>query len=106
MSKEETKIDAMLTTLWDRNLPLLRERLDTLDRTAAAAASDHLPEVLRSEALDIAHKLSGSLGMFGRHRGTEIAREMEAILRAPIPAAMGRLSSLSAALRNDLFPGG
>ena len=44
MSKEETKIDVLLTTLWDRNLPLLRERLDTLDRAAAAAASGgHLP---------------------------------------------------------------
>lgn len=105
MSEEEIKIDALLTSLWERNLPLLRERLDTLERAAAAATSGQIPEGLHSEALDIAHKLSGLLGMFGHQRGTEIAREMEAILRAPTPAATERLASLSAALRNDLFPG-
>lgn len=106
MSKEETKIDALLTSLWDRNLPLLRERLDTLDRAAAEAASGHIPEALRSEALDIAHKLSGSLGMFGSHRGTEIAREMEAILKAAAPNDLPRLATLAADLRNTLFPKG
>lgn len=105
MSKEETKIDALLTTLWDRNLPLLRERLDTLDRAAAAVASGgHLPETLRSDALGVAHKLSGSLGMFGRHRGTEIAREMEAILRDMAPTDLSRLAALAADLRSTLLP--
>ena len=106
MSKEETKIDALLTSLWNRNLPLLRERLGTLDRAVAAAASGHLPEILRSEALDIAHKLSGSLGMFGHHRGTEIAREIEAILKDSTPDNPPRLAALAADLRGTLFPEG
>lgn len=106
---DEAKIDSLLAALWERNLPALRERLDTLDRAAAAAASGHLTEASRAEALSIAHKLSGSLGMFGHHRGTELARQIEAILSLPTPAplasdAPARLSALVAGLRDTLSP--
>jgi HPt (histidine-containing phosphotransfer) domain-containing protein len=111
---EEAKIDALLTVLWERNLPTLRERLDTLDRAAAAAASGHLTEASRAEALGIAHKLSGSLGMFGYHRGTEIARQIEALLAPPAPNtpspdtlapdAPARLGALVTELHDTLFP--
>jgi HPt (histidine-containing phosphotransfer) domain-containing protein len=101
---EETKIDTLLATLWERNLPTLRERLDVLDRAAAAAASGRLTEASRAEAHGIAHKLSGSLGMFGYHRGTEIARQIEAILDTPAPDTLPRLGALVTALHDTLFP--
>ncbi len=105
---DEAKIDSLLAALWERNLPTLRERLDTLDRAAAAAASGHLTEASRAEALGIAHKLSGSLGMFGHHRGTEIARQIEAIL-SPTPAPSSGhpgscLGALVTELHDTLFP--
>lgn len=103
---EEAKIDALLATLWERNLPTLRERLDILDRAVAEAASGHLTEASRSEALSIAHKLSGSLGMFGYRQGTEIARQMELILETPTPDTLRHLSALTTDLHNTLFPGG
>jgi HPt (histidine-containing phosphotransfer) domain-containing protein len=104
MSKEETKVDALLATLWERSLPTLRERLDVLDRAAAAAASGHLTEALRTKARSIAHKLSGSLGMFGHPRGTEIARQMEAILSDSAPDTLTSLTVLVTELRDTLFP--
>ena len=54
MKKTETPkndpIDNVLASLWEKNLPTLRERLDLLDRTASLAASGTLPEAPRLEA--------------------------------------------------------
>lgn len=100
--QEEAKISTLLSNLWERNLPTLRERLDILDRAASTASSGELPEDSRAEALDIAHRLSGSLGMFGYHQGTEIARQIEQILKAPTPATLLGLTSLTRDLHQSL----
>jgi HPt (histidine-containing phosphotransfer) domain-containing protein len=63
-----------------------------------------LSEASRTEALSIAHKLSGSLGMFGHHQGTDTARAMEQILRTPTPETLGRLDALATRLREILQP--
>lgn len=95
------KTKALLADLWRRNLPVIEFRLATLDR--AAAAADPLDPELRAEALDVAHKLSGSLGMFGFDRGTAIARELETMLEASGPDRE-RLGRLAAELRAMLLP--
>jgi HPt (histidine-containing phosphotransfer) domain-containing protein len=99
------QIDNVLANLWEKNLPTLRERLDLLDRTASIAASGTLPEAPRLEAYNIAHKLSGSLGMFGYQQGTDIARKIEQILRAPTPAQLTTLPTLAKDLRASLATG-
>ncbi|HUZ97180.1 MAG TPA: Hpt domain-containing protein [Edaphobacter sp.] len=91
----------MLADLWERGLPLLRERLNLLDRAAAAADTGDLSEGLRVEAAGIAHKFAGSLGMLGYDRGTEIARRIEQILSAS-PAVSSRLGELVRELRETL----
>lgn len=101
--EEEAKIGALLKSLWERSLPLLHERLGILDRAASEAASGHLPVTLRAEALEIAHRLSGSLGMFGYPRGTEIARQIELILKTPTVDSSSGLTSLAAELRQTLL---
>jgi HPt (histidine-containing phosphotransfer) domain-containing protein len=99
---DEAKISTLLTQLWQKNLPTLRQRLDLLDQAAEAAATGKLSETSRREALDIAHKLSGSLGMFGHHQGTEAARGIEKILRSPKDEDLAKLPTLTTALRNSL----
>ena len=102
------KTAALLRTLWQRNLPLLRSRLATLDDAATAARAGNLNEDLRAEAASTAHKLAGSLGMFGYPEGTLIARDLECALTsvdhsAPDPAALSQLAkNLHAALGIDL----
>ena len=102
---DEAKIDKVISDLWKKNLPTIRERLDLLDRTADTAATGTLPEAARSEALNIAHKLSGSLGMFGYPQGTEIARRMEFILKSPTSKSLATLRALAEQLRNSLSAG-
>lgn len=102
---DEAKINKVIADLWQRNLPILRERLDLLDQIARIALAGTLPEASRMEALNIAHKLSGSLGMFGYQEGTEIARSMELILKAPTPTTLTTFTSLAKALRDSLSSG-
>ncbi len=102
MKKPPDQIDTLLSQLWKKSLPTLHERLDLLDRTASAAASGQLPEASRAEALSIAHKLSGSLGMFGYQQGTEVASKMEHILKSPTPETLATLPTLAEDLRKSL----
>ena len=101
---EDGKIEALLSDLWQRQLPLLKERLDLLDRTAAEAATGILSEASRVEAISVAHKLSGSLGMFGHHKGTDTARAIEQVLRTPTSEMPGSLGLLAKTLRKILRP--
>jgi HPt (histidine-containing phosphotransfer) domain-containing protein len=98
----EAKLNAMLSGLWQKNLPTLRERLALLDQAARIAATGCLPEAARLEALSIAHKLSGSLGMFGHQQSTELARDMEKVLRSSTPEELTTLPALATQLRDSL----
>jgi HPt (histidine-containing phosphotransfer) domain-containing protein len=100
--RDASKINALLASLWERGLPQLRERLEILDRTATAAASGSLTEASRMEALEIAHKFAGSLGMFGYAEGTEIARQLEQLLNQPALASSREMIELIVRLRQAL----
>jgi HPt (histidine-containing phosphotransfer) domain-containing protein len=99
------QIDDILAQLWRKNLPVIRERLDLMDKLGAAAASGTLDEPTRIEALGIAHKLAGSLGMYGYPQGTEVASKMERILKSPTPETLATLHALAADLRRSLVAG-
>src|SRR5580692_4332634 len=94
---------ALLHKLWQRSLPLLRERLALLDAAANAARSGTLSADLRAQAIDDAHKLTGSLGMFGYPDGTDVARKIELLLEAPDAPPPDRLDELTRELRAILF---
>ncbi len=100
----ELSTQKLLAELWKKNQSLILERLAQLDASADASASGCLPEELRAAAESTAHKLSGTLGMFGYQEGTNIAREMEQELQSAEPDA-SRLATLSRSLREVLFPG-
>jgi HPt (histidine-containing phosphotransfer) domain-containing protein len=98
-------IEALLAQLWQKNLPIIRERLDLMDKFGSAAVSGSLEEHNRMEALNIAHKLAGSLGMYGYQQGTEVASKMERILKTPTPETLVTLRALAADLRKSLAAG-
>jgi HPt (histidine-containing phosphotransfer) domain-containing protein len=96
---QQTATQKMIAALWQRNLPQALERLALLDQAAAGPLT---PE-LQQQAAATAHKLAGSLGMFGFHEGTLLARELEQQLESSTPDPI-QLSALSARLREALFP--
>jgi HPt (histidine-containing phosphotransfer) domain-containing protein len=99
----EDKTATLLAALWVKNLALVKERLLALEYAAEAAALGNLAEPLRKEAAGAAHKLAGSLGMYGYDEGTRIARELEVLLDGMNPEA-ARLSVLIVELRAAIFP--
>ena len=92
----------LITALWDRSLPIIYERLNSLDQACEAAVVESLTASLRHSAADTAHKLAGSLGMFGYPRGTELAREIEHLLESDGPVDPVHFRRLAVALRASL----
>jgi HPt (histidine-containing phosphotransfer) domain-containing protein len=88
----------ILADLWSRNLPQVLARLDLLE---AAASVMPLPPDQRAEAAATAHKLAGSLGMYGFPAGTEAARALEQELYSTCPNA-DTLKTLTASLRSSI----
>ncbi|WP_419804534.1 Hpt domain-containing protein [Terriglobus sp.] len=69
---------AAIAAIWQRQVPLTRQRLQVLRKAADMLSETRTIEPdLRAEALDIAHKLAGSLGMFGYSEATDHARSVE-----------------------------
>ena len=96
--------EALIAELWQRHLPTLRERLDILDRIAATAAVCTLSEADREEGVAISHKFAGSLGMYGYHRGSELASALEQLFRGLPPSQPDLITPLTTELRETLFP--
>ena len=96
----KVELSAALAAIWQRSQPQMLERLALLERVAA---TEPMPETLRQEAAAIAHKLAGTLGMFGFAQGTELARELEQHLELP-QTNHATLASLTDRLREAVFP--
>ena len=92
----------ILATVWQRNLPLVRQRMQTLHEAANALQAGPLEAGARTEAAEIAHKLAGSLGMFGYPRGTEIARDLELLLDSEALLPSGVFQELTKQLEQVL----
>lgn len=69
-----------MNQLWEQYRGLMTERLEQLQKAAAAVQTGTLDLETRQVASKAAHKLAGVLGMFGREQGTQIARELETLL--------------------------
>lgn len=78
----KAKTEALLKDLWRRKLPMIREHLEILTQAAETIQTATLTAPLRREAAISAHKLAGSLGMFGYPEGTRLARDLEHLLDA------------------------
>jgi len=76
-----------LGRLWTKFLPEIENRLAILKLAADSLRSGSLSAGQREAAHQAAHKLSGVLGSFGLHRGTELARQAELLLAQETPAA-------------------
>lgn len=90
---------ALIARVWIANKAALHERLDAIDAAGAALLAGSLDDERRAAATAGAHKLRGSLGTFGLPEGSELAAELEDMLRAPGAPPVLRLSEIAEQLR-------
>lgn len=76
---EQARLAAI--ALWDQFKPPILERLTVLDQAVIAIESGHISDDLRQQAEYAAHKLAGSLGMFGFPDGSRLSGEIETALQ-------------------------
>lgn len=93
----EAALARALAALWERYRSAALERVAILERAGESLAVGALDAAAAEQARGEAHKLAGSLGSFGIHEGTALAREAERLLgRGGDPE---RLRAVAAALR-------
>lgn len=88
--------------VWDRSQAKLQQRLTVIEQAVAALQQGQLREELRQQALQAAHKLSGSLGMFGLAEGSRLAQSLEQLLSEAQVGLTSGCSQLVSALRQQL----
>ncbi len=77
MSKA-TETEAAIAAIWQRQVPQTRERLMLLARAAEELCrTGAISPQLLAESISVAHKLAGSLGMFGYFQSSEYARRVQ-----------------------------
>nr|WP_239121719.1 response regulator [Spirulina major] len=74
--KEVQTLDAV-SRIWEQFKGAFLERLEEIEKAIAALSSKTLSEIMRDNAEREAHKLIGSLGMYGLTQGSNWARELE-----------------------------
>jgi HPt (histidine-containing phosphotransfer) domain-containing protein len=75
-------IAARLAQLWRTSRPTILERVAVLKTAQAALVANAADAVARSEGREAAHKLSGVLGVFGLPQGSELAHNLEELLKS------------------------
>ena len=101
-----SSVPAAVQAVLDQHRGALEQRAATVEEAVAALAATDLDENLRARAERDAHKLAGSLGMFGLPQGSELAAELErslAVAGGPDPAELPRLAELVLDLQTQLL---
>ena len=89
-----SSLDDALAAIWERSRPLVAERLATVEAAARRAGPTTRPG---RRALRAAHQLAGSLGTFGLHEGSDVARAIEHELEGAADPARARRAQRPAA---------
>lgn len=105
---QESQGENAAARVWAQFHDVIFERLAAVEKAATALRRATLTPEVRQKAVLEAHRLAGSLGMFGLEDGTQAARQIEHLLGEQAvlaPEAPHRLVELSAALRQILEKG-
>jgi DNA-binding response OmpR family regulator len=79
----EEEVAAAIEKIWQKLKSSLKETFECFDQTIAQAiAGMSLDPQLRQQAILEAHRLAGNLGSFGLPQGSDLARQIEQLLRA------------------------
>jgi diguanylate cyclase (GGDEF)-like protein len=100
-SEGSTQITAEATKVWQEAKHSLNQRVAAIEQATTLLLQDHLSQEQRQEAEREAHRLAGSLGMFGSEAGSRLAQAIESLLAADLAQNQDQmqLSQLVARLR-------
>ncbi len=98
----DDQMSATVEAVWLESRDEFTGQAETLEAATRALFDERLDEDLRAQAERDAHSLGGALGMFGLHRGSELACELEEALAAPGKADSSHLAELAQALGEEI----
>jgi DNA-binding response OmpR family regulator/HPt (histidine-containing phosphotransfer) domain-containing protein len=75
------QIAANIAQIWNRSKAKFWEQVTVLDQAALAFTRNDLSPELKQQAQHQAHRLAGSLGIFGLMEGSHLARQIEQLLQ-------------------------
>ncbi len=101
----KSQTQKIVANAWERAKEKIGDRITVIEQATTALFQNGLNEELRLQARSEAHKLAGSLGMFGFEFGSRIARQIEELLEVEkqlIGEQKLHLSELVVSLRREL----
>jgi diguanylate cyclase (GGDEF)-like protein len=104
-SSVESQTLAGVAGVWDQVKDTIEQRVSVLEQAVTLLLENKLSHELQQQAEREAHKLAGSLGMFGADEGSRIAQEIEPLLgkgRSLDRHQMQHLHQLVIALQQEL----
>ncbi len=97
------QIEAEVDDIWRDIRDQLNQRATAIEQASLALQNNQLSPALRLSAEQNAHKLSGSLGMFGSSEGSRLAQKVETLLKSDVqPDQIQAFCQLVQALRQEL----
>ncbi|QIR36160.1 response regulator [Tolypothrix sp. PCC 7910] len=102
---QQNQVATGVSKVWEAVAQKLEERVATNEEALTLLLKGQLREEMRASARMEAHKLAGSMGMFGSDEGSRLAREIESLweIQTPLePQVIEQLSQFVAALRQEL----
>nr|WP_242017210.1 response regulator [Trichocoleus sp. FACHB-46] len=91
---EEQKIKAKTSKIWQKFKGKFIEQFSTLERVALALKTNSFSLELQQQAQQEAHKLAGSLGIFGLMQGSQLARELEDLFQTSVTLATADIEKI------------
>ncbi|MEB3336712.1 MAG: response regulator, partial [Leptolyngbyaceae bacterium] len=100
---EQILLDAEIAKVWQRYQGQFIAHIQLLEEAMAALLRGDINAELRQQVERTAHKLAGSLGMFGLHEGTRIAQAIEQLwLTGATRSQVPQLSQWVAQLHQEI----
>lgn len=82
-SQIHQRMQSITTRVWTKFKDKLISQVTVIEQAASALMLGQLSETLRIQAEQVAHKLAGSLGIFGAIEGSKLAKRIEVLLQEP-----------------------
>lgn len=105
--EHQQKLQQSISKIWEKFKGSINERIGVLEQVVIAGKNGKLEINLQHQAQQVAHKLAGSLGIFGLVYGSDLAREIETLLETEKllnSPQIFHISKLVKSLHNEINP--